>query len=326
MAGVDMEGAKRPRRHVRDGLRSPRAAHFRKHMPDAARRHVYIRRNMLFETREPPVNPEKKEVDVHNATDLVKGMAVERGARIVGIAAYDSRVAFADAEALDHTSVIVFGMPMKYDLMADIGPKSQDEVHRVYYELDDLGLRIAQHIAAMGYGAKLQHNYAELPLVAYGYLAGLGELGKHGSLISPELGSSFRLGAVSTNLPLVVDGPKSYNIDQFCTNCNVCTRFCPGEAIRPEKREVNGIVRWHVDTPACEPYFYKLHGCKICLMVCPFNNQGAQREQYSPVIKDIVAAKDAAGILDLIRRRTQTESTDVDFTVAIKDETRPLSP
>lgn len=289
-------------------------------MPDAARRHIYIRRNILFENREPPVNSTKKDVDIDSSTAFVKAMAFERGAKVVGIADYDPRVSFADAEELDHTSVIVFGMSMQYDFMADIGPRSQDEVHRVYYELDDLGLRMAHHIAAMGYSARLQHNYAELPLVAYGYLAGLGELGKHGSLISPELGSSFRLGAVSTNLPLTADGPQSYDIDEFCANCNVCTRFCPGDAILPDKKEVNGIVRWHVDTAACEPYFYELYGCKICLMVCPFNNQGSQREHYAPVIKDIVAAKDAAGILELIKQRTDMNPSDVDFTVAVKDE------
>jgi Pyruvate/2-oxoacid:ferredoxin oxidoreductase delta subunit len=320
MSKVDLDHAERPIRHQRDGLRSPRAKHFRENMPDAARRHVYIRRNILFENREPPVNPLKKEIDIDEATRLVKNMALERGAKVVGIADYDSRVAFADAEELDHTSVVIFGMPMKYDFMADIGPQSQDEVHRVYYELDDIGLRLAHHVAALGYSARLQHNYAELPLVAYGYLAGLGELGKHGSLISPELGSSFRLGAMSTNLPLVADGPKDYAIDEFCTNCNVCTRFCPGEAILPDKREVNGIVRWHVDTAACEPYFYELYGCKICLMVCPFNNQGLQREHYAPVIKDIVATKNAAGILALIKQRTRMAPADIDFTISIKDE------
>ena len=104
------------------------------------------------------------------------------------------------------------------------------------------------------------------------------------------------------------------------STCNVCTRFCPGDAIGSEKHEVNGIVRWLVDTEACEPYFYELYGCKICLMVCPFNNQSAQREHYAPVIQDIVAVKDAAGLLELIKKRTQMESSHVDFTVAIKDE------
>jgi len=117
-----------------------------------------------------------------------------------------------------------------------------------------------------------------------------------------------------------VDAPKSSGIDEFCTNCNVCTRFCPGEAILPEKNEVNGILRWHVNTPACEPYFYELHGCKICLMVCPMNARSSQSENYAPVIQDIVATKNAEGILRLIRERTQAAQSDVDFEVAIKDE------
>ena len=322
MPKIDLRQAERPVRHQRDGLRSPRALHFRKQMPDSARRHVYIRRNILFENREPPVHPDLMEIDTEESTKLIKDLTLAGGARVVGIADYDPRVAFSDAEPLDHTSVIVFGMSMDYDLMSDIGPKSQAEVHRIYYELDDLGLRLAHHIAAMGYSARLQHNYAEIPLVAYGYLAGLGELGKHGSLITPSLGSSFRLGAVSTDLPLTADGPTSFGIDEFCTHCNVCTRFCPGDAILPEKREVNGIERWHVNTPACEPHFYELYGCKICLMVCPFNNQGEQHELYAPVIRDIVAAKDAAGIVKLIRERTKMQSSSVDFGVAVKDGTR----
>ena len=304
MSSVETTNARRPKRHRRDGVRSPRSARFWAQMPDAAKRHVYIRRNILFKHREPPVNSVKKEISIEEATRLVKSMALEMGAHVVGIAAYDPRLAFSDAEELDHRFVIAFGMPMQYDFMADIGPRSQDEVHRVYYELDDLGLRLANHIAAMGYGARLQHNYAEIPLVAYGYLAGLGELGKHGSLISPELGSSFRLGAVSTDLPLKADGPRSFDIDEFCATCNVCTRFCPGDAIRPDKRELNGVERWHVDTPACEPYFYELYGCKICLMVCPMNARSVQKELYSPVIHDIVSAKNAEGMLALIRERT----------------------
>ncbi len=55
-------------------------------------------------------------------------------------------------------------------------------------------------------------------------------------------------------------------------------------------------------------------------MVCPFDNQSPQREHYPPVIKDIVAAKDAAGIFELIRERTQMEHAGIDFNIAIKDE------
>ena len=41
--------------------------------------------------------------------------------------------------------------------------------------------------------------------------------------------------AVSTEMPLKVDGPKDYGIDEVCAGCNICTRFCPGDAIKPDK-------------------------------------------------------------------------------------------
>jgi epoxyqueuosine reductase QueG len=129
-------------------------------------------------------------------------------------------------------------------------------------------------------------------------------------LISPELGSSFRLGAVTTDMPLTPDGPGDFGIDEVCASCGVCTRFCPGDAIKPDKKTVNGVERWYVDTPACEPYFHKLYGCKICLMVCPLNSRGIFRDQFKQFSKDLVRAKDAPGLLDLIESRTDMSYDD----------------
>ena len=165
-------------------------------------------------------------------------------------------------------------------------------------------MRLAHQFAAYGYDAAMQPNEGDIPLPALGYLAGLGELGKHGSLISPELGSSFRLGGVTTDMPLAADGPRDYGIDEVCASCGVCTRFFPGDAIKPEKKTVNGVKRWYVDTPACEPYFHKLYGCKICLMVCLLNSRGVFRDQFKQLSKDLVRTKDAPGLLDLIESRT----------------------
>ena len=181
-------------------------------------------------------------------------------------------------------------MNMKYDSMADIGQASQTEVHRVYFKMLDIAVRIAQYIGGFGYSAWAHPNAGELAHVPMAYLAGLGELGKHGSLINPEFGSSWRLALVSTDMPLVVDGPKDYGIDAMCDRCTVCTRFCPGEALSPEKQEVNGVFRWHVDTAKCEPYFNRLWGCKICLMVCPFNGKGAFKAGYKGIAKELAQA------------------------------------
>ena len=311
MAKVDIRHARRPTRARVGGSDADRAARFRERFPPAAKRRLFIRNHILLPNRTPPVNPERTEIrDAAALTDEIKATVRAMGANIVGVADFDHRFAFTQAGEVTHRHVVVFGIGMSYDHMADIGPRSQDEVHRVYHQLDDIGVRLAQQIAAYGYSAAMQPNEGDIPLVALAYLAGLGELGKHGSLISPELGSSFRLGAVSTDIPLSADGVKDFGIDEVCTRCGVCERFCPGDAIKPTKQVVNGIERWHVDTPACEPYFHKLYGCKICLMVCPLNSRGIFGATFKAASKLLVKAKDAKGMLALIEEQTDMRYED----------------
>ncbi|MDP6429402.1 MAG: reductive dehalogenase domain-containing protein [Rhodospirillales bacterium] len=303
----DLSAAKRPSRRLSDGMRSPMGQVFARRFPPAAKRHNFMRLN-LEKIREAEVNPNKTEIDnPAELTQTLKDLTLQMGANVVGVAEFNSNLTFADKEQLDHKYVIVFGISMAYDVMADISPASQDEVHLVYYSMDDIGLRLANQIGAYGYSARMQPNGGDFPLPAYGQLSGIGELGKHGSLISPELGSSFRLCAVSTDMPLVADGPRDHGIDEICTNCKVCQRFCPGEAIRPQKQVKNGILRWHIDTPACQPYFYQLYGCKLCLMVCPFNGRGHMKERFKPMAKTIRDAKDAAGMLRIIQDRNHLD-------------------
>jgi Pyruvate/2-oxoacid:ferredoxin oxidoreductase delta subunit len=311
MGEPDISKATRPTRARVGGTDKDRAQRFRSRFPPAAKRSFYIRQRILLPNREPPVNPERTEIrDPAAAAAEIKQMARGMGADVVGIAEYDQRFAFTQAGEPTDKFVIVFGIGMSFDTMADIGPRSQDEVHRVYHRLDDIGVRLAQQIAAYGYPATMQPNEGDIPLPALAYLAGLGELGKHGSLISPELGSSFRLGAVTTQMPLKADGPKDFGMDDVCTKCGVCTRFCPGDAIKPEKQTINGILRWHVDTPACEPYFHKLYGCKICLMVCPLNSKGIFGKEFKLAAKVLVRAKNAKGMLKLIEERTDMRYED----------------
>ena len=297
----DLSNATRPSRRMGDGMHSPMGQVFFQRFPPAAKRHNFMRIN-LEKVREAEVNPNKTEIDDPAAlTQTLKDLALKMGADTVGVAEFHPALTFEESDQLDHKFVIVFGIAMAYDVMADIGPDSQDEVHYVYYSMDDLGLRLAKQIGAYGYSARMQPNGGDFPLPAYGQLAGIGELGKHGSLISPKLGSSFRLCAVSTDAPLIADGSRDLGIDEICSNCNICERFCPGEAIQPHKEIQNGVLRWHVDTPACQPYFYQLYGCKMCLMVCPFNGRGMLKERFKPMARTIREAQDAGGMLRVIQ-------------------------
>jgi len=312
MGKVDFDKSKRIVRRTNGN--NPFSPLFMERMTPKAKWYFFMRTKILPAMRDAEVNPRAIPTrDQWVDAEAIKTMAKELGADIVGIAKYMPSIMYQDVKIQDHKTVIVFGKAMKYDLMVDIGAESQEEVHRVYFELDEIGVRLSQRIGAMGFNARTHPNTGDFPLPAYGYLAGLGEVAKHGCLVSPELGSSFRLSAISTDMPLDVDGPKDYGMDELCMNCTICERFCPGEAILPEKRQVAGVVRWHVDSDKCQPYFSRLYGCKVCLSVCPLTARAPDlRDNYKEMSKSIKQAKNAQGMLKIIDKKTPLNLNEFD--------------
>ena len=104
--------------------------------------------------------------------------------------------------------------------------------------------------------------------------AGLGELGKHGSMIHRDFGASFRLAVVLTDMPLTPDAPDPFGADDFCLNCQVCVRDCPVDAIHDTKQKVRGADKWYVDFDKCVLYFNEHDACAICLAGCPWSRPG----------------------------------------------------
>ncbi len=99
-------------------------------------------------------------------------------------------------------------------------------------------------------------------------------IGKNSNLINREYGSSFRLAAVLTDLPLIPTSKKSYYVDDFCSRCQVCANACPPDAILPEKVPVRGTEKWYVNFDKCIPFFNENFGCGICIAVCPWSIPG----------------------------------------------------
>jgi len=157
------------------------------------------------------------------------------------------------------------------------------------------GARAASHTAAyirsLGYQAKPHAGpwVGSLNLIPAAIAAGLGELGKHGSMINRKFGSSFRLAAVETDLPLLADTPDLFGADDFCTRCQICTNACPPQAIATDKQMVRGIEKWYVDFDKCIGYFNETYGCAVCIAVCPWSKPGraeSMAEKYSRVFLD----------------------------------------
>ncbi len=104
-------------------------------------------------------------------------------------------------------------------------------------------------------------------------LAGLGELGRLGLLISPEYGPNLRLFAILTNYPFELGQPESFGIKDYCESCQRCINECPAKAIGEGKARP-GLFGWPVDRRACfERWREKGELCHKCLEVCPYTRE-----------------------------------------------------
>jgi epoxyqueuosine reductase len=109
-----------------------------------------------------------------------------------------------------------------------------------------------------------------LLLIPPAVVSGLGELGKHGSLISRHFGAGVLLAGITTDMPLVATAPDRFGGDEFCMTCQICTEACPPGAIAENKQMVRGVERWYVDFDKCIPYFAEAASCGICIAICPW--------------------------------------------------------
>ncbi len=208
-------------------------------------------------------------------TAQIKALTEKLGACMVGIAPLtdDMLTESLPLSQAEHPYIISFGVEM--DREASLHAPSERSaltIQAEYRGTDRISAELAQHIRDMGWDAQAAiHGFLQIPAAVE---AGLGQLGKHGSMISKDLGSMYRLGAVATNLPLVLDAPEDIGVDEFCARCQACTTNCPPHAIFDTKQMVRGRERWYVDFDTCIPYFVENHGCGICIGVCPWSEKG----------------------------------------------------
>jgi len=150
------------------------------------------------------------------------------------------------------------------------------EVMRAYYHVSRIAIRLSEEIRAMGWPAVAygNPNSTDILHIPHAIAAGIGQLGKHGSIISKEFGSNIRLSAVTTDLPLAVDAPVDVGVDDVCETCRRCVSDCPPDAIYNERQLVRGEEKWYVNFDKCIPYFIKTEGCGICIEVCPWSEPG----------------------------------------------------
>lgn len=154
---------------------------------------------------------------------------------MTGAAAMNPDWAF-EGQEVRWKNVIVLGVAHDYAEIAQ-APKVEAgrEVMRQYTRAAKAAKVVAGWLREQGWDAEPVTGpmSTTITLIPPAIAAGFGELGKHGSLINPELGASFRLSAVMTDAPFAPTGPRDHGIDAFCQACRICEDACPPEALSP---------------------------------------------------------------------------------------------
>ncbi|MEQ1656238.1 MAG: tRNA epoxyqueuosine(34) reductase QueG [Nitrospira sp.] len=208
----------------------------------------------------------------------------------------DPRIVLPDCH-----SIICVGMNYLTDERADERPGhgriARYAWGRDYHDV--LGKKLTQleaRIAALAPQA-ITRSYVDTgPIMekAWAEQAGLGWIGKHSNLVSPDHGSWLLLGEILTTLELEADEPAT----DLCGSCTLCMQACPTQAITdPYVVDANRCLSYltieHRGEAATIPndlqrqFGNHIFGCDDCLDVCPFNlRAGFTREpafQPSPL-------------------------------------------
>jgi epoxyqueuosine reductase len=211
----------------------------------------------------------------------VKAFALQHEADLAGIAKLDPNWSYDDCEPPAEPWIIVLGFEMDHASLAQAPSSDEDtaSAHEVSVQYNR-GARAAAHLAnwirSQGYHSTPHAGpwAGSITATPAALACGFGELGKHGNIINRQYGSSFRLSAVVTDMPLVADEAVEFGADEFCVRCQVCINACPPTAISDNKQMVRGVEKWYVDFDKCIPYFNETHGCGICIAVCPWSRPG----------------------------------------------------
>ena len=176
-------------------------------------------------------------------------------------------------------TVITFGMPLSPMVLKN----APSIIYRDTYLaanrlLDEISLRLAGWLMAKGHPAmnlpysgqvpeeqaKFRGLFSQVFAAKY---AGLGRPGLAHPLVTKKWGPRIRLNSVL----LAAELPSDEMLDENpCTNCNLCAKHCPVQAITPTKGEFIG----NLNKEACSAEHKRLaednlSPCGICLKVCP---------------------------------------------------------
>lgn len=169
----------------------------------------------------------------------------------------------------------------------------KDDYHR---RVKAVAGRLASLIQAAYPGSRCRICVDSAPIMerSFGYLSGIGFIGRNNMLIIPGFGSYFFLAEILTTaeLPFPEPGP----MENRCGPCSRCLEACPGGALEApfhlDAGRCLSFLTVEYDGPLGEEAGLRMGncfvGCDVCQEVCPFNAGPRSRRVCLPGTREIL--------------------------------------
>ncbi len=169
-------------------------------------------------------------------------------------------------EVLDHSRPRkTMGEATAQDMLGPHMDFLNGRITKAAYDIARLSRRLGYRALVMpASGCPTDPRYltAILSYKHVGEAAGLGAIGRHSLLVTPEFGPRVRLACALTEAELT---PSARRADDLCNECNNCVAACPSGALS----EPEGTEPYSMNKYACSAYRAGAGGCSECMRVCP---------------------------------------------------------
>lgn len=221
--------------------------------------------------------------------DELKQFIQSLGVVIIDFTRLPKDLIFQDFGVLYDNAII---LAMEMDSMRIEKAPSKETMTMVFETYDNLGIvanKVADYLRAQGFAAQADHPLGGLVLFPpLAQRSGIGWIGKHGLLITPEFGPRVRLAAVYTsidNLPIDDKNEHAW-IEKYCQICGLCIKQCPPSAILDEEVLHDNGLKSFIEQRTCFEYFAQYYGCSVCVKACPFSQGPEAYERLQHVVEN----------------------------------------
>ena len=226
--------------------------------------------------------------DPQRNADAIKALGYFLGADFVGICRAAPWMYYSHDEvegkpiAAYHDYAVVMLLDQGYETMEGASGDdwiSASQSMRAYMRGAEIAGLMAAHCRRMGYSSRAHSNaHSELIHNPAILMAGLGEVSRIGdTILNPFIGPRSKSVVFTTDLPMAIDLPIDFGLQNFCESCRKCARECPCNAITfGPKVMFNGYEIWKADVEKCTKYRVtnmKGSACGRCMKMCPWNRE-----------------------------------------------------